>query len=58
MTPYTPDLTASTYRDEGAHDVKGGGAEPPEWTSETLYACHIHSPPHYSKQKPVEVRLK
>lgn len=58
MTPFTPDLTPSTYRNEKAHEVKGQSVESPEWTSETLYVCHNHSPPYYSKQKPVEVRLK
>jgi hypothetical protein len=58
MTTFKPDLTSSTYRNEKAHDVKGGGAEPPEWTIETLFVCYNHSPPHYSKQKPVEVRLQ
>jgi len=58
MTPFTPDLTPSTYGNEKAHNVKGGSAEPPEWTSETLYVCLNHSPPHYSKQKPVEVPLR
>jgi len=58
MTAFTPDLTPSTYRNEKAHDVKGGSAEPSEWTMETLYVCNNHSPPYYSKQKPVEVRLR
>jgi len=58
MTIFTPDLTPSTYRNEKAHSVKGGNAEPPEWTSETLYACYNHSSPYYSKQRPVEVRLR
>lgn len=43
MTPYTPDLTMTTYESEKGIDV--------------LYVCYQHSPPHYSKQKPVEVRL-
>jgi len=58
MTPFTPDLTPSMYRSEKAHDVKGGSAEPPEWTSETLFVCYNHSPPYYSRQKPVEVLLR
>jgi hypothetical protein len=58
MTAFTPDLTPATYGNERAHDVKGGGAELQEWSSETLYVCYNHSPPFYSKQKPVEVRLK
>jgi len=58
MTPFSPDLTPSLYGAEKAFNVKGGGAEPPEWTSQTLYACYNHSPPYYSKQKPVEVRLR
>jgi len=43
MTPYTPDLTPTTYESEKGIDV--------------LYVCNNHSPPYYSKQKPVEVRL-
>jgi hypothetical protein len=43
MTPYTPDLTPASYESE-----KGLGI---------LYVCYNHAPPHYSKQKPVEVRL-
>jgi len=43
MTPYTPDLTPTTYEAEkGLH---------------VLYVCNNHAPPHYSSQKPVEVRL-
>ncbi len=58
MTPFTPDLTAETYGSEQATDVKGEGAEPADWTMETLYVCLNHSPPYYSKKKPVEVPLK
>ena len=43
MTPYTPDLSPITYD--------------PEKGLEVLYVCNNHSPPHYSKQKPVEVHL-
>ena len=43
MTPYTPDLTPTSYKSEKGIDV--------------LYVCNNHSPPYYSKQKPVEVRL-
>ncbi len=58
MTPFTPDLTSAIYRNEEAQDIKGGSAEPSEWTSETLFVCYHHSPPYYSKQKPVEVHLE
>jgi len=58
MIPFAPDLTPSVYRNEKVHEAKGQGAEPPEWTIETLYYCPNHTPPHYSKQKPVEVVLK
>jgi hypothetical protein len=58
MTPFAPDLTSATYRNEEAGDVKGGSAEPSEQSLEILYVCSNHSPPFYSKQKPVEVRLK
>ena len=43
MTPYTPDLAATTYE--------------PEKGLEVFYVCDKHTPPYYSKQKPVEVRL-
>ena len=57
MTPFTPDLTPSTYRAEESCAVKVQAVESPEWTVETIYVCYNHSPPHYSNQKPVEVRL-
>jgi len=44
MTPYTPDLTPTTYESEKGLDA--------------LYVCNNHAPPHYSSQKPVEVRLR
>ena len=43
MTPYTPDLTPSTYD--------------PEKGLEVFYVCNKHTPPYYSTQKPVEVKL-
>ena len=43
MTPYMPDYTPASYESEKGLDV--------------LYFCSNHSPPYYSKQKPVEVRL-
>ena len=58
MTPFIPDLTPATYRNEDAHNVKGGTAESSEQSIEILYVCNNHSPPYYSKQKPVEVHLK
>jgi hypothetical protein len=57
MTPFTPDLTPGTYRVEKSLALKGQAAETPEWTIETLYVCNNHSPPYYSSQKPVEVKL-
>ena len=57
MTPFTPDLTPSTYRVEESLAIKGQAVESPEWTMETLYVCYNHTPPYYSKQKPVEVKL-
>ena len=47
MTPFTPDLTPSTY----------GLEEDFEKTINVLYVCNNHSPPYYSTQKPVEVLL-
>jgi len=58
MIPFVPDLNPSTYRNEKVHEVKGQGAELSEWTVETLYYCPNHTPPYYSKQKPVEVALR
>jgi len=43
MTPFTPDLTPTTYESEKGLRV--------------FYVCSNHTPPYYSKQKPVEVRL-
>ena len=58
MTPYTPDLTPSTYRAEESYALKGQAVTPPEWDLETLYVCNNRTPPYYSKQKPMEVRLR
>jgi ssDNA-binding Zn-finger/Zn-ribbon topoisomerase 1 len=57
MTPFNPDLTPSTYRGEESYAVKGQAVLFHEWTVETLYVCHNHTPPYYSCQKPVEVKL-
>jgi hypothetical protein len=43
MTPYTPDLAPKTYGVDGKRELS------------VLMACSLHSPPFYSKQKPVEV---
>jgi len=43
MTPFTPDLTPTTYESEKGFDI--------------LYVCNNHAPPYYSKLKPVEVKL-
>ena len=58
MTSFTPDLTPSTYRCEEAYALKGQAVESPEWTVNTIMACYDHTPPYYSKQKPVEVHLQ
>lgn len=57
MTPYTTDLTPSIYRAEESFAVKGQAVEKAEASIETLYVCNNHSPPYYSSQKPVEVKL-
>ena len=43
MTLHTPDLSPVSYESEEGFDA--------------LYVCNNHSPPYYSKQKPVEVSL-
>ena len=43
MTAYTPNLSPVSYKSERGFDI--------------LYVCNNNSPPYYSKQKPVEVRL-
>jgi len=45
MTPYVPDLTPGLYWSDPAKDMR------------TLFACNNHTPPYYSKQRPVEVML-
>lgn len=57
MTPFSPDLTPGTYGAEESFALKGQAVSSPEWDMETLYVCNNHTPPHYSSQKPVEVRL-
>lgn len=57
MKPFSPDLTPSTYGAEEDFALKGQAAESPRWTVETIYVCCDHSPPYYSSQKPVEVKL-
>ncbi len=57
MTAFNPHLTPSTYRIEESFAIKGEPVESPDWTLETLYVCNNHTPPYYSRQKPVEVRL-
>jgi hypothetical protein len=44
MTPYTSDLTPTTYESEKGLNV--------------LYVCNNNAPPYYSSQKHVEVRLR
>jgi len=57
MTPFNPDLTPSTYGAGEGFALKGQEVKSSGWTVETLYVCYNHSPPHYSSQKPVEVKL-
>jgi len=57
MTPFIPDLSPRTYRAEEGAALKGQAAQSPEWSIETVYVCSNHSPPHYSCQKPVEVKM-
>jgi len=57
MTPFTPDLTPSTYRAEESHALKGQTVEDVEAGIKTIMVCNNHTPPYPSKQKPVEVRL-
>ena len=57
MTPFTPDLTPSTYRAEESYGLKGQAVEKAEAGIETIMVCNNHAPPYYSGQKPVEVRL-
>jgi len=57
MTPYTPDLSPRTYRDEKNIDPLGL-ADQNEASVNTFYVCNNHIPPFYSDQKPVEVLLE
>lgn len=57
MNPYTPDLTPSTYRAEESYALKGQAVENAEAGIETIRVCNDHTPPYFSSQKPVEVRL-
>jgi len=57
MTPFNPSLNPGTYGAEEGAALKGQAVESPAWTTETVYVCHNHSPPYYSSQKPVEVKL-
>ncbi len=45
MTQYTPDSASKTYALDSKHDF------------DVLMICTFHSPPFFSKQKPVEVEL-
>jgi len=57
MAPFNPELNARTYGAEEGVALKGQAVESPSWTAETVYVCNNHSPPFYSSQKPVEVKL-
>jgi len=57
MTPFTPDLTPSTYGAEESGGLKGQAVENAEAGIETIMVCSNHTPPYYSRQKPVEVKL-
>ena len=45
MEPYTPDLAPKTYGMDGKRDLK------------IMMVCNEHSPPFFSKLKPVEVEM-
>lgn len=57
MAPFTPDLTSSIYGAEESCGLKGQAVENAEAGIETVMVCSNHTPPYYSRQKPVEVRL-
>jgi len=57
MTPFNPDLNPRIYGSEEGAALKGQAVESLGWTAETVYVCSNHSPPFYSDQKPVEVKL-
>lgn len=57
MASFNPDLTPKMYGAEEGFALKGQTVESSGWSIETVYVCYNHSPPHYSTQKPVEVRL-
>jgi len=56
MNPFTPDLTPSIYGAEEAFGILGI-EESSGKTIDVLYVCYNHSPPHYSRQLPVQVIL-
>ncbi|MCW4016814.1 MAG: hypothetical protein NWF06_10625 [Candidatus Bathyarchaeota archaeon] len=57
MTPFYADLNAKTYGSQQSAALKGQAVESSEWSVETVYVCNNHSPPYYSSQKPVEVKM-
>jgi hypothetical protein len=57
MTPFNPELNPRNYRAEEGVALKGQSVGSPGWTTEAVYVCNNHSPPYYSSQKPVEVKL-
>ncbi len=57
MAPFNPDLNHRTYGAEEEVALKGQSVGSPGWSAETVLACHNHTPPFYSSQKPVEVQL-
>jgi len=56
MEPFQPDLTVNAYESDETAGITGD-EENPGRTIDVLYVCNNHSPPHYSKQKPIEVKL-
>ena len=59
MTPYKPDLSPRTYRNED--DIEWdplGYTSRSEVSTETFYVCYNHTPAYYSNRRPVEVLLE
>jgi len=60
MTPYRPDLDPKSYGGERNPDLEAlgltsGGSDP---KIDVVFVCLRHSPPYYSRVKPVEVALE
>ena len=57
MTLFNPGKNPKTNGAEEVMDLKGQSVASPGCGTETILVCHIHSPPFYSSQKSVEVKL-